>query len=634
MNQSSANAVGVVAAGLLLGGAFLAPRLFSTPTVGSNPAAQRAAEEARRDLLAYEESLPRFITRVNLEELKAADADKLAGHVKDELEAAGREFSEAIERARKTDRASGLPQISVAPLSGDAMALRSAIASIEKLESENAGQLKQAVSKAQSAMSEGGGSAIGVGQVAGMANLMEAHALLAQARRTRTLLNNERAAAMAAAGQWVLTRSQLDHFKGLDTKQADETLAADGAELNAQLAVATKELEDLNARIAKQKETLAGVRTGLAEARDAMTQAEMAGFKAGDDASFATMKAAIEGASKRMVELQAQEHLLVFGGIEGAKLTDDELLTGAIKGGEAVLGLEELERRQSLAADRVSRLTRGGQALAKQAEQVAAFAKNAADESKRYDAQLAAQRTAAQKILDRMTELNQSAAEQEANALSAANNARAAFAQGTLATKTVISEADTLRRSADPESRNDRLKQIVNDSFSTTLPELGEAQAHAMIGRIHAERAAGVESYLGMLKKLTGLIKGGSIEKEDEFKKQIDTDRGEARNALADAKEKYEKLGTHDKIGWMSQVALAAVATDAAKVDPDKAAQYKADADKAIRAAVDKAGKSWVFDINAAVLKTLLAPGEGNTKAETKPAEEGSQPAETPANGG
>src|SRR5262245_59112417 len=178
LNQSLANIFGLLLSGALLICAFLVPRILpSTPAAGS-PAALRAAEEARRQVAAFNEGLSRLAAQQDLEALKKSDPEKLVSFAQGELEQRTKPIADFIERARRTDRKSGLAAIRVTPASGDASLIRAGADSLDKQASENAARLKAALTAAKQAVAEGS-SAVGVNAMIGLAHDVHARDMLA-----------------------------------------------------------------------------------------------------------------------------------------------------------------------------------------------------------------------------------------------------------------------------------------------------------------------------------------------------------------------------------------------------------------------------------------------------------------------
>jgi hypothetical protein len=633
LNQSSANTLGVVAGGVLLMGAFIAPRLFpSTPSAGS-PAALKSAEEARRQVAAFNEGLSRLAAEQDMEALKKADPEKLAALTKGELDERTKPIADFIGRARATDRKTGLEPIRMQPPSGDANMIRVGAESLDKLAAANAARLNSALVAAKKAVAEGS-NAVGVNAMLGLANAVQASDLLSEARRMRTNWNDLRAEVLAAAADWTITKTELDHFSGLSTKEASAGLEGDAGEFDGLITEAKKEVDDLSAIIAERKKSLDAAQGSLAQSRQEMTRVEQQSFQAGNDSSFTAMKSSMESISRNMADLQEQQHLLVHGGMKGAKFADDEFATGAMEGGEEFLGLEELERRQSVASDRLTRLTRGRQAIGKQVEDVNLFGKSARTEATRLTEQLVAEEKAVQAILDKMIAMNDAVVAKENEALAAARAALGAFQADEQASRAWADSART-QKSADPEGRNERLKMITSDETARNRPEFAKAEANALLGQIYAERVAGLEAHRDILERLTKVIKG-STAKLTPIKESLDTARNEANTALANSKAAYDKLAGDSKFGWMARISAASVAASAAKVDSSKAAELTSSAREHVREAAKKAGRHWAFNIHYQMLKDWLAPGEPTT--ETQPSGEGpsdtSKPAPTPPGGG
>lgn len=616
---------GAILAFVLLGGSFLAPRIFHTSSAAMNPAAQRRAEEAQRQLAAYNEGVPRLLARQDAEALRNADADTLLARVSKDVEDQSSLISQTIERARQADRQSGMNGSIPNPVSG-AELIRKGVADLQKLGNANDANLKAAIKAANEAASEGR-SSLGVGQVLGMVKSVEATDHFAESRRVRTRLNDERVEAVAAATEWAVAKTNFDHFSGLSGKAADEALRGDMAEFEKLLTEGQTTLDELNRTLSDRKTALESTKAGLVAARSELARIEQTGFQPGNDSSFLSMKSSLESVSKRMAELQEQEQLLIAGGLKGARISDDEIATANFEGGEETLGIQELERRQQVAADRVARLARGKEAISKQIENVGAYGKSAEDEAKRLSAQLNEKQEQFNKIIARMAELNNAAAAKEDAALAAASAAVAAYGSSKSATQTFLSEISE-QKNLDTDGRNERLRMISADQNLKRMAEYADAEANALLGRIYAERVLELEAYLETLDRLTKVIKGSTYDPTAN-KEMLATARNEAIAALGKAKSAYAGFTSDARTGWMSQIALAAVDLTAARVDKDKAAELHADAADNMRKATEKAGKSWLFNAHYQMLKDLIAPG-APTSAEAKPEGDAPKPEETP----
>lgn len=617
--------MGAILAFVLLGASFLAPRFFHTSSAAIHPAAQRRAEEAQRQLASYNEGVPRLLARQDVEALKNADAEKLLARVDKDVEEQAALISQTIERARQTDRASGLSGSIPNPARG-ADLIRKGVADLQKLGNANDSNLKAAMKAANDAVNESRTS-LGVGQVLGMVKAVEAGAQLAEARRIRTRLNDERVEAVAAATEWAIAKTNLDHYSGLTSKSADEALREDMSEFEKLLTEGQSALDELNRTLADRKAALEATKTALAAARAELVRIEQTGFQPGNDSSYQSMKSSLESVSKRLSELQEQEQLLTNGGLKGAQFSDEEFATSKIEGGEDTLGILELERRHQVAADRVSRLTRGKDAIAKQLENVGAYGKSAADEAKRLSAVLNQKQADFNKIIGRMAELNNEAAAKEDSALAAASAAVAAYGTSRTATQTFLSEISE-QKSLDTDGRNERLRMISADQNLKRMAEYADAEANALLGRIYAERVLALEAYLDTLDRLTKVIKGSTYDPTAN-KEMLATARQEAISALDKAKTAYSGFSGDARTGWMSQIALASVDLTAAAIDKEKSAQLRADAAENIRKATEKAGKSWLFNAHYQMLKDSIAPG-GPASAEAKPESDATKPEDTP----
>lgn len=585
LSQSKPLAIGVGLGVLLIGGAIVVPPLLAPAAHSSATDAQRQSELARRELGGYEPAVPLAVARQDLAALKSADAEKLVSRVEKQLQEYAEQSSRSVQAARSADTSRGVPSSRLPQaFNADPNSMRLSLPNYEKIVSENETLLKSVIASAQSAATAGG-TTLGVSTVLGISREIEAFGLVAEARAMRKKLTALQNSAASAALEWAIADGQVKHFKGIDVAPTETQLRSDIDEIAAAKSAASTEVSTLTERITANEAELVQLREQIAAERSAMNAAEAAGFTAGDDAAFRAHKARLLEISGRLAALQDREMALASGDLKGATVADDDLLDGAIEGGEEVLGLDELKRRLSLATDQLARLSRAEESLNKKLADATAFGKFASDEAARYEARQKELEKQINGLIEQMGGLNKDAIAKEDEALASARGAVSAFSTAKGAARGFVGEARTVRGDADKEGKNERLKTIVNDSAIERIPEIFEAQARAMLGMIHAERALAVESYKAGLEQLTKAIKGASYDPKA-LQEVIDTARNEANSAYAEAIGLQEKIASADRAAWAPQGGLAAMAYSTSKLDPSKAGQYLDMAAKALNAAL------------------------------------------------
>ncbi len=548
-------AIGLVLAVVILAVGFLTP-MFVPPAVGPKTVeALEGAELARRQLYAYEASLPLVEARSDLERLKEADFDKLVERAQEALAKLSDESNRRVEGMKRRDRDSGMPAGDLRPFTPSSAGVRSAVSSFEGFLRENRKLLDDALRSSRSA-SEADRNALGVGQVAGTVKLAQAEKLLAEARWSRSQLVAAQTRALAAAGEWAAVRAERDHYAGLEVTRIRSDLNADLEEIETAQQQTQAQVDELARAVTDREQALARLRAELEDVRTQRLNMEEMGFTVGDDASFEAYRQQYLQLAQRLRDLQDQEQLLAVGGVQGGRLVGESLLEGEIEGGETVVGLNELQRRLAIAEDKLARYTRGRKALQDQISLVSTVGDESQAREEQYAARLETLTAAVDRIREEMAELAGQASQREDAALGAAREAVAALKLGTAAVDRWIGDARSLQQRSDPQRGNERLSRIVGDGAAPDFAASSEAQAKMLIGRIQTERVLGLAGYLDTLARIAELT-GGTLE-PGTLQEQFNTARDEAVGTLNEARDMYERLAQKQTdTSWVHRASLA-----------------------------------------------------------------------------
>ncbi len=539
--------VGVVIVIVILAAGFLAPRLR---TAASKQAAQATeqAELARRELHRYAESytLPHLERQADLDSLKEADLDGL------------------VER----------PQETLAALRG-----------FEQLYDQHQALFERAVRHAREAQ-QTGRDVLGVAHIQGMAEFLRASRLLEDAHVLRRRLRDEQAELLNLAATWKLTQAETDHYAGLDVSEILADLQRDSEELTTRKDEAAAQADALTRAVAQRKQELAQVRERLEAGRAALLSLEEKGFQAGDDASFNAYRERFGEIADQLRTLQEQEQLLAKGGTHGGELVGDDLQTAEIRGGETVEGLEELERKLTVAKEKAQRFIDAQKTLAERIEFVQRSGQTAQGEQARYAARLSELRPKLDEARTKVAELAEAAYANEEEALQAAQAAVRAFGNSRSATEAWVSAAGKLQRDKDPERKNERLKMIVNDKFVQQLVAGAEGAAKMLVARIHAQRVDAISAHLTALERYAQVRPGETVEREP-LQTAIETAREQAASTLNECIQIYQRLAAGPR-AWLphSSLAVAHYMLSNLAVSPAQADEQMSLAVESIRKAV------------------------------------------------
>jgi len=588
--------IGLVLAGVVLAAGFLVPALLPASVSASTLQALRQAELARRQLHVYNASIPLAASQADLEQLKEADFEALVERWQDRFAALAEEFGRRVTQVKRSDQRRGMPESDVRPVAANPAAVRSSVGQFEQALRGNQKLLSEAAANARAA-TQADREAIGVWHIAGTVKLVEAEGLLAEGRQLRARLADEETRALAKAAEWAAARAERDRHAGMDVAAIRSGLDADLEEIQAALEAARAAVAELTTKVAETEAALAAVRKGLDAARAERLTLEETGFTVGSDESFATYRERYARVAQRLRELQDQEQLLAHGGNQGGVVADDDLLEGAIEGGETVIGLDELQRRLAIAREKLARYERAQQAIEDKRRLVTALGSEAQAQAAGSTARLQALGAQLEQMRQNMAALAQQAFEKEDGALKAAREAAAAFKSAGGAVNKWISDAATLQREKDEQRANERLKQIVGDGFARPFAANAEAQAKTLAGRILTERAVALGAYLDTLRRIRNLVPEATFDAAP-LEQQLTTARDEAVNVLGEARDAYEKLASvQSNTSWVHQSALATVYHLLWQVDTFSPEQHRSNLVETLRKVVqDRRAATYLRD--------------------------------------
>jgi len=433
-------------------------------------------------------------------------------------------------------------------------------------------------------------AALGVAQVHGLGQYLQATVLYAEAVALRTQQVRAAARLVALAEEWAQARGFLAHYRGLDVAPILARLTTDLEELSALRAQARDQLAALTERTRAAEEALAAAEQALAAARAELLQVEEQGFRAGDDASFEAYRQRYLALTARLSELQQREQELRYGGLRGATFVGDDLAAAEIAGGETVVGVEELQRKLATAAERARRLEGAHLSLEDRMQTVTEMGRQAESEAERYQKRVnelaAEQKTAAEAVIA----LAKQAEELESRALQSAEAAARAFRQSHTAVEAFIRAARTARSERDPQGRNARLRAITQAPYLAQHAQSAEAAAHMLAARIQAQRVDACRQIMADM-RLVAEINSEFAQAFDPapLKTIVETARPAGLDALEKARTIYEHLSADPAAtAWVSQAALAAAYHLTARLDAANAAVHLSRTADLIQKAVDK----------------------------------------------
>ena len=562
--------LGFVLAIIVIAALVVVPHFLPQSTAPSAREAARQAELARRELMTYRVSMPDAAERANLEELKDADFEKLIAQKQERFEELGRQFSQEVSQVKRASAKldnSGLPPSELKPVSTSASGLRSAVSAFESDARANAKLLEDADRSAREALSDGGDE-LEVGHIAGTVKLVKAEQTLGQARVLRADMTRLEALLLETAAKWADARAAADYHASIDVKGIEENLAADLETMQADVAKAQAEVTELGELIGRNGALLTETRENIATLRDKQVEMEDQGFTLGDDESFADYRERYRDLVERLRVLQEREHVLAFGGIEGGQVAGDDLVSGEIRGGTQVLGLDELKSQLARAETRLERYQSGVQALERQIAMMRKLDDEASSRRGDHEQRMSTLGGQIDQLQERLNNLANEAFDLEDKAISAAKEAQRAYATASRAAGKWISDASDLQRNKDPQRLNERLKRIINDKSIKPFGGAAEASAKLLEGRIQAERALALRDFANALQRVRTLVPENTADVAAVEEKYA-TAQEQAIEALNAAREGYERLTQQENnTSWLFESSLATVYHLLSLVDP------------------------------------------------------------------
>ena len=551
---------------------FVVPTFMPRATKTETLKALREAELARRQLTAFDPTMPLAAQQSDLEQLKQADLGQLTERSPEAFAALQSDFNRVVQNAKSLDRRSGLGDTALRPVSPGTAAVngfQQAVQANDKL-------LTEAVRNAKSA-SQADQNALGVGQIVGFAKLTEADNTLAAARPLRTDL----AAALDRMLLLAVRCSELqalnEHYAGLDLTDVAKTLTEDLAEVGTRIDATNAELNAVDEMISKSRQAVEEIRTQLREKQDARLLLEQAGFDVADTAAFEKFRDEYERLSRELDALQTREQLLTQGGILGGVFTGDDLVSGEIQDGESVVGLSELEGKATLLRTTLERLEKARASLDAQRALVTGLTDDSKSLRAACDEKMSAAKAEFDAVRARAAELAQQGFEREDVALRAAREAASGFKTAKNASNQWKNGASTLQREHDPQKLNERLKLIISDEAGGLAAESGEAQATALAGRILTERALALQGYLNLATRTLELLPDAELD-VTALRENYTQAHDDAIQTLNAAREMYTQLAQKQaSAAWIHKSSLATIHALLAQVDETNAARHRGD---------------------------------------------------------
>lgn len=555
---------------VLIGIIFTVPAFLPGSAKPETVKALREAELARRQLTAFDATMPLTAVRSDLELLKQADVDRLAERTAEDFAEVQNEFNRRIQSAKSLDRRSGLGESNLRAITPGT----SAVSGFEQAVRANEQLLAAAVRNAKSA-SQTDQSALSVGQIAGTAKLVEADHVLSAARPLRTALAEESNRLLAIAVRLAGFQALDAHYAGLDLTDVAQSLADDLTETNAKIESSSQELQTVEGTIANLRREIESVQSLMRRKQDALLSLEHAGFEAGNSASFESYRATYLALSREIDELQTREHLLLHGGIMGGTIADDDLLAGDITGGEAAIGVDELEHKAALLRTKLGRLQKARESLDAQRALVSGLTSDSQSRRVSCGDKLRAAKVEFDQVRERIEELAQRAFEQEENALRAAREAATGFKAAKSAANQWKNNAGSVQRDHDAQKVNERLKLIISDEHAVAAADSGEAQALTLAGRILTERALALQGRANVAARITELIPDAVLDLPA-LRESFTQARDDAILTLNSARELYEQLSQRQaSAAWIHKSSLSTVYSLLAQIDEAGARQHR-----------------------------------------------------------
>ncbi len=479
--------IGVVLGLVILAAAIYVPSLFA----GNQPAVQEAWQQealARRQLARVSVSLPRAARLADLEAIDTADLDKAVELAQEELDALRRDSSQWVRQAEQAAAKHGLDRPEIQPFSVSTGRVNQAVSGMRQAVKENEQVLQQAMADARAARGASS-DAVGVPQALGMGEYVKATLLKGEAHDLRLQQSQHLADLVGLATDWQLADAREQQMRQRQVDAGMDDLRADLAQFRSQRAAVNNRVGELEQLVAEREDEIARVEQDLAMAQARHLKLQTEGFVAGDDASFNQYRQAYLAVTRKLRELEGRLQRLRKGGLRGAQLVGADPLQADIRGGEIVVGLEELKSDLALQRETAQRLGDAVKALEDHityVETTSAAVRQQLDELSTRKAELAA----AQKSLfdETIAPLVEQAAAKEEEALRAAASAASAFGQAQTTATRWISDVRSAQSERDQPRKNPRLSMILGDDYLKLFGRSAQGTAELLGAQIQAQR--------------------------------------------------------------------------------------------------------------------------------------------------
>ncbi len=587
----------------------------------SAAAARERAIVSVRKTARVDTSLKRIEELLSPDQMKSGDLAKAVEAAAEDLRRISSETSQAVSRANSMAERAGLPAASISTLSADPASVQRSLNEFGAYVKANDALLQEAL---QDAAAAGAEAVLGVAESAGLAEYVRAAELLIESQWLREEQAVEQARLVGYVTDYQVAQGLLAHYNGLEVSGILVDLRKDVEELQTQAAESVRVAGDLEQQAADEEKKLAKAESDLKAASDARLALEQKGSTAGDDASFDAYRKEYQDLTAKMNALQQDEQILRFGGMRGAKVDDDDLLAGAISGGQEVVGSEELRRRATKARAEADRRVTAHQSLEERMRIVTEAGRAAKTDAERFQKQTAALETQMEESVQKLFATAEKAAEAEKSALQSAQQAAAAYGRAQLAVDAWMRDASARKSELDPNNQNARLQKIISDKYIPQAAASAEAAARVLAARVHAQALTANRSLVNDLTALAAAFPKSKFDPAP-YTAQIQTAVAEAAEMLDKARQIYERLESGPaETQWIPQASLAGVHHLLAQIKPEEAAAHLAKAAEYIQKAVAKREQS-PYLRDYVRLRDHLAGGAAPTPS--KPSDAPSEPA-------
>lgn len=643
---------GVVLGAVLFAGLFGVPRAFRA-NVDRNEA-ERAAAQAVRELQNTNFAL--LALAPSAEALRDADLDALLANPElwqesdpndptvriDARERIVAQAAELAGRVRTLDRKledrgitpSTPPELRLDSSGG----LRSAITALDTAIKRNREVWQGAAASAKRAEQAMNNVAVAA-YARGAVELADAGLRLAEAQAARSDMELALGDLLQAAQDLCSAQIEADQLKVFDVAPVLSGLQADLEETAKAQKAADELVAQLQAQHQQAGSELAAVREKLRQRQAERMALEEKSFTPGDQASFDEYRrqyqALSTGGQDSLVELQRREQLLSSGGFPDAHIEDDNFESGAVTGGEPLVGVETLARRLEGAREVAARWELGRKAIEEQIARVKQRNDGIQQDLARYAARVRELREALDKRRERAAAAYQAAFDKEGAAITAAQAAAQAFARVGTAVGAWKSAARELRSQSDSSNKNDRLAMILRDSAAENIGPSAEAEALMTAGRAFALRVAGITTYLTAMERVRELAPDFSFDAAA-TQTELTTAQTTATTELERAVSTLTRLAdANAPTSWIHQALLAYMYHILGHINPDKEQLYFAQAAQRIAQAVRGKERSPYLAEHVVFLEHLGAGAPGqNGSGETTPPADADDAAPPAGNGG